>query len=134
MGKGEFLMRIRRRYKRTAEPMSQAEKVKTVEEPTQKIKDSDDVKKERDNDDVKKAKPAKPFGFIHHIIDNPNFALQIIVILITLTSENMQMDRRIAGMTTTVDKVKGITEVINSTMQSIRAATEAPKQIRRLLE
>lgn len=89
-------------------------------------------------DDVKLAKPEKisnmPMRVIRKILDNPNFSFQLMVIILTLASENVQMDRRIEGMTSTVDRVRSIAEVINNTMQSVKVAAEAPKTIRRLLE
>lgn len=44
------------------------------------------------------------------------------------------MDRRIDSMSSTVDKIRNITDVIENTMQSVKVASEAPKQIRRLFE
>jgi hypothetical protein len=89
-------------------------------------------------EDVKLAKPEKisnmPMRVIRKILDNPNFSFQLMVIILTLASENVQMDRRIEGMTSTVDRVRSIAEVINNTMQSVKVAAEAPKTIRRLLE
>ncbi|HEY3423510.1 MAG TPA: hypothetical protein VGL27_01845 [Negativicutes bacterium] len=76
----------------------------------------------------------KPAQLFRQIVSNPNFGFQLMVILLTLTSGNIQMDRRIDGVTSTVDKIRSITEVVNSSMQSLKVASEAPKHIRRLLE
>ncbi|WP_371369582.1 hypothetical protein [Sporomusa rhizae] len=35
-------------------------------------------------------------------------------------------------MSTTVDKIRNMTDVINNTMKSVKVASEAPKQIRSL--
>ncbi len=93
---------------------------------------------EQQSDDIKLAKPDKgfqtPLRLIRNVMNNPNFSFQLMVIILTLTSENIKMDRRIDGMTSTVDRVRSIAEVINSTMNSVKVAAEAPKTIRRLLE
>ncbi|HWR44581.1 hypothetical protein [Sporomusa sp.] len=75
-----------------------------------------------------------PAALFRKVIENPNFNVQLMVILLTLASENFSMDRRIDSMSSTVDKIRNVTDVINSTMQSVKVATEAPKQIRRLFE
>lgn len=76
---------------------------------------------------------AKP-GLIRKIINNPNIAFQLMVIILTLASDNVKMDRRIDKMTSTIDTIKNVTEVINNTMRSIKVAAEAPKHIRNLLQ
>lgn len=124
-------MRLRRIKKRTIEVNPEE-----ALEATESSFDNDIT--ERPKDEVKLAKPTKesntPMRVIRKILDNPNFSFQIMVIILTLASENVQMDRRIEGMTTTVDRVRSIAEVINNTMQSVKVAAEAPKTIRRLLE
>ncbi|QDR80875.1 hypothetical protein [Sporomusa termitida] len=75
-----------------------------------------------------------PAAFFRKVMENPSFNIQLMVILLTLASENFSMDRRIDSMTSTVDKIRNVTDVINSTMQSVKVATDAPKQIRRLFE
>lgn len=72
--------------------------------------------------------------FLKRIFSNPNLGFQIMVIIITIASENVQMDRRIEGMTSTVEKIRNITEVLNNTMTSVKAAAEAPRKIRQMLE
>jgi hypothetical protein len=83
---------------------------------------------------AKAAKPVKPFKMIRELIENPNFNMQLMVILLSLTSDNIQMDRRIDGMTTTIEKVRNITELVNNGVQSMKNVSEVPKSIRRLLE
>lgn len=83
---------------------------------------------------VKDRKSVKPFKMIRQIISNPNFNMQLMVILLSLSSDNLQMDRRIDGMTTTIDKVRNITELVNNGMQSMKMVSEVPKSIRRILE
>ena len=73
-----------------------------------------------------------PAALFRKIMQNPNLNLQLVVILLTLTSENFSMDRRIDSMSTTVDKIRNMTDVINNTMKSVKVASEAPKQIRSL--
>lgn len=79
-----------------------------------------------------------PSGFLgnifSHLLSNPNLGFQIMVIIFTMVSENAQMDRRIEGMTTTVEKIRMITDALNNTMNSVKAAAETPKKIRQLLE
>ncbi|MDF2873504.1 MAG: hypothetical protein K0R22_187 [Sporomusa sp.] len=75
-----------------------------------------------------------PAALFRKVIENPSFNVQLMVILLTLASENFSMDRRLDSMTSTVDKIRNVTDVINSTMQSVKVATDAPNQIRRLFE
>ena len=123
-------MRLRKNKRRSEAVTSGA-----VFESTESL---DTDSNEQKIDDVKLAKPEKisnmPMRVIRKILDNPNFSFQLMVIILTLASENVQMDRRIEGMTSTVDRVRSIAEVINNTMQSVKVAAEAPKTIRRLLE
>lgn len=100
----------------------------------QKSKKVQDEYEAREPKNVKEAKPIKPLKMIRQLMSNPNFNMQIMVILLSLTSDNMQMDRRIDGMTTTIEKVRNITELVNNGMQSMKAVSEVPKSIRRLLE
>lgn len=123
-------MRLRKNKRRSEEVTPGA-----VFESTESLDTDSNEKKIAD---VKLAKPEKisnmPMRVIRKILDNPNFSFQLMVIILTLASENVQMDRRIEGMTSTVDRVRNIAEVINNTMQSVKVAAEAPKTIRRLLE
>jgi len=72
-------------------------------------------------------------GNIPGINNNSDFKLQLAIILLILTNNNSSMNRNINSVTTTVDTMRSITEVINGTMQSLRAAAEAPGNIRQLL-
>jgi len=71
--------------------------------------------------------------FIQKFIQNPNFMVQLFVIIFTLTSENDQMDRKFEGVSSTVDKIKNITDILNRTMHSVKVAAEAPEKIRQIL-
>jgi len=114
-------MRLRRRFKRS-DPASM------------------DSSQESSSEDsgVKLAKPTRPLNkaskFVRNIISNPNFSYQTMVILMTLTSDTIPMDRRIDSMSSTVDKVRNMSDMITNTMQSLKTAAETPKKIRRLLE
>lgn len=126
-------MRLRRNKRRTEEVTPGP-----IFESTESLDGTDAEPEEILDSEVKLAKPEKsvqsPLRFIRRVLDNPNFSFQLMVIILTLASENVQMDRRIDGMTSTVDRVRSIAEVINSTMNSVKVAAEAPKTIRRLLE
>lgn len=71
---------------------------------------------------------------VRQVIGNPNFQYQLMMMLLTFAPEQVNMDRRIDSMTNTVSNIRNVSELINNTMQSLRAAAEAPKQIRRLLK
>jgi hypothetical protein len=43
------------------------------------------------------------------------------------------MDRKFEGVSSTVDKIKNITDILNSTMHSVKIAAEAPEKIRQIL-
>lgn len=81
---------------------------------------------------------AKPVGnlagLFRRVINNPDFTFQIMVIILTLASDNVKMDRRIDTMTNKMDAIRNVTEVLNNTMKSVKTAAEAPKHIRRLLQ
>lgn len=72
--------------------------------------------------------------FMQKFIENPNLIVQLLIIVFTLTSENDQMDRNFEGVSNTVDKIKNITDILSSTMRSVKVAAEAPEKIRQLLE
>lgn len=118
---GEIDMRLRRRSRRSDPALLTSSKDKSSE-----------------NSEVKVAKPVKPLNkasrFIRNIVSNPNFSYQTIVILMTLASDNIPMDRRLDTMNSTVDKVRSMSEMITNTMQSLKVAAETPKKIRRILE
>jgi len=134
-------MRLRRHYKNykrsgtevntdDGSQVSESE-LDIKEQKTKKVQNEHD---ERETNNVKDGKSVRPFKMIKQLMSNPNFNMQIIVILLTLTSDNLQMDRRIDGMTTTIDKVRNITELVNNGMKSMRMVSEVPKSIRRILE
>ncbi|TWH48868.1 hypothetical protein [Sporomusa sp. KB1] len=75
-----------------------------------------------------------PAALFRKIMKNPNLNVQLMIIVLTLASDNFPMDRGITSMSSTVDKIRNMTDVINNTMQSVKVATDAPKQIRRLFE
>jgi hypothetical protein len=127
-------MRLRRHYKNyKRDENSQVSEdelgVKGQETTHKQIEDE-----AREPKHVKESKSVKPFKMIRQIINNPNFNMQLMVILLSLSSDNLQMDRRIDGMTTTIDKVRNITELVNNGMQSMKMVSEVPKSIRRILE
>jgi hypothetical protein len=135
------MMRFRRHYKNykrsVAQESKDVEMMMTEEKIVEKVKDTKQIKmqdEEREDKKVKKARPVNPMSGFGQILKNPNFNLQLMVILLSLTSEDMQMDRRIDGMSTTIDKVRNITELVNNGMKSMKMVTEFPKSIRRILE
>lgn len=77
---------------------------------------------------------AKPFGLLRKIIDNPNFNYQLMLISLIFLSDNVPMDRHLEGLSSTVEKIRNVTEVVGGTMNSLKVAAEAPKNIRKLLE
>lgn len=134
-------MRFRRHYKNykrsVAQDNKEIEMMMNEENVIEKVTDTKKLKKqaeERENKKVKEARPVKPMNAFGQILNNPNFNLQLMVILLSLTSEDMQMDRRIDGMTTTIDKIRNITELVNNGMQSMKMVSDVPKSIRRILE
>lgn len=84
--------------------------------------------------EVKEAVPVKPVRSIKRLLSDPNFNIQIMTVLLTMTSDNARMDRSLETMTTTVDKVRNITELINNSMRSLKTAAEAPRQIKQLFK
>lgn len=88
---------------------------------------------------VKEAKPVGniktpgPIRMLKRIIADPNFGYQCMVILLTLTQDNMRMDRRIERMTSSVDTIRNVAGVVNNAMQSLKVAADAPNQIRKLV-
>lgn len=76
----------------------------------------------------------KPQGFIENILHNPNLSFQIMVIIMTLVSDSGQMERRIDGVTSAVEKVRNIADLLSNTMSSVKTASETPRKIRQMLE
>ncbi|EAX48269.1 hypothetical protein TcarDRAFT_1816 [Thermosinus carboxydivorans Nor1] len=83
---------------------------------------------------AKLAKPVKPVSLLRKIFNNPNSGSQLLVILLTLMSDNVNMDRRISTMTASIDKIRNVTELMNTTLQSLKTAAEVPNHVRKLLK
>ncbi len=96
--------------------------------------EEEDEQSKPDNKAKQGDKAGKAKRLFRKIVNNPNFNFQLIVILLTFAADNVQMDRGISGLTSTVDKVRNITEVVNGAVQSIKAAAAAPQNIRKLLQ
>jgi hypothetical protein len=128
-------MRVRKYHKNTgAPPVEKDAKVANQElvtqgQVTENVPTVLPVKTSQKN-----TSPRGPAALFRKVMQNPNLNVQLMVIILTLASDNFSMDRRIDSMSTTVDKIRNMTDVINNTMQSVKVATEAPKQIRRLFE
>ncbi len=141
MLKGVIGLRLRRHYKNykrseiedDTKEQNQINEI-DLEENVQQIKSAEDKQKTEEFKNVKEGRPIRPLKMIRQLMKNPNFNMQLMVILLSLTSDNMQMDRRIDGMTTTIDKVRSITELVNNGMSSMKVVSEVPKSIRRILE
>ncbi len=89
------------------------------------------------SEDTKVAEPVGPdniSGLLRRVISNPEFPVQLMMVLLTMSSGNVRMDRKIDTMSTTVETVRNITNLLTNTMQSLKTAAEAPKQIRRMLQ
>jgi len=133
-------MRLRRHYKNYNRSVSGENEECDLQMSEEKLgMKAEGIKKQKKDEiketkNVKEAKPVKPFRMIRQLMKNPNFNMQIMMILLSLTSDNIEMDRRIDGMTMTIDKVRNITELVNNGMQSMKVVSEVPKSIRRLLE
>lgn len=128
-------MRLRRHYKSPSTDIK--EHVDSKKEPSTEVVEINTAEKaERDNNAIK-AKAEKGFNprkLVRNIVNNPNFNMQLILILLTFTSDNMQMDRGIDGMTGTIDKIKNITEMVNSSMTALKGVAEVPQNIKRILK
>ncbi|MDU4962254.1 MAG: hypothetical protein E6X17_16480 [Sporomusaceae bacterium] len=86
---------------------------------------------------IKTAEPVGPdpmSGLLRKVINNPEFPVQLMMVMLTMSSGNIRMDRRIDSMNTTIDTVRNVTNLLTNTMQSLKSAAEAPKQIRRMLQ
>lgn len=130
-------MRLRGHYKNYKRSQVEDKNVFEKSECHEKIQPNEQANKKTQPEEskvAKEAKPVKPFKMIRQLMGNPNFNMQLMVILLSLTSDNIQMDRRIDGMTTTIEKVRNITELVNNGVQSMKMVSEVPKSIRRLLE
>jgi hypothetical protein len=88
---------------------------------------------------VKVAKPVSPLAgirpmkLIRQMLSNPDIGYQAMVVLLALTSDQVKMDRRINTMSSSIDSLRNITEVLNTSVRSLKTAAEAPRQIRKLI-
>ena len=88
---------------------------------------------------IKQAKPVnpltalRPMKLIRQVLNNPDLGYQAMVILLALTSDQVKMDRRINTMSSSIDSLRNITEVLNTSVRSLKSAAEAPRQIRKLI-
>ena len=73
-------------------------------------------------------------SLFNRIIANPNFSYQIVVIMITLLSDNVPLDGKIRHMSTSIDKFRNIVDVLNNTVGAIKTASDAPRQIRGIIK
>jgi hypothetical protein len=83
---------------------------------------------------VKKGRAGNPLRMLKRIVGHPDFGYQCMVILLSLTQNNIPMERRIDTMTNSIDTIRNITGILNNATQSLKAAAEAPRQIRRLVK
>lgn len=73
-------------------------------------------------------------SLLNRIISNPNLSYQIVVIMITLLSDNMPLDGKIQNMATSIDKFRNVVDVLNNTVGAIKTASDAPRQIRGIIK
>lgn len=78
--------------------------------------------------------PRRRRSLWRRIAENPNLGYQMAVILLSLGSEHVKMDRRIDAMTTQVAQVKGIAEAVTNAMQALRTVTELPRNVKRIMQ
>ena len=83
---------------------------------------------------VKPTKTPKPLRMLKRIMGHPDFGYQCMVILLSLTQESFQMDRRIDSMSSTIEKLRSIAGVMTNATQSLKMAAEAPRQIRSMFK
>lgn len=82
----------------------------------------------------KHAKMFQPFRLLESITQNPEVSTKLLLIFFALAGDNLRMDRRIDTVATSIDKVRNVTEVVQTAMQSLKTAAEAPNHIRRLFQ
>ena len=132
--KGDGHMRVRKYHQNIGKspiekPVKLVKQETEVEEPIiEKAPTVQSIKKSQ------KESSRGPAALFRKIMQNPNLNVQLMVIVLTLASDNFPMGRGIDSMSSTVDKIRNMTDVINNTMQSVKVAADAPKQIRRLFE
>ncbi|MDU2065803.1 MAG: hypothetical protein E6713_13335 [Sporomusaceae bacterium] len=82
-----------------------------------------------------KRKGLAPFKLLREVVRKPDFSYQAFMLLMTFANtDQMRIDRQIADVSTTIEKVKTATDVLGSTMRSLQSAAEAPRNIRKLFE
>ncbi|HMM21180.1 MAG TPA: hypothetical protein PKA10_10605 [Selenomonadales bacterium] len=113
-------MRVKRRHRRVADAAG-----------PNKIKNEEKVKVAEPVNPMSSFKPLK--RLIRQVVSSPNFSSQFLAILMTLTADDFNMNRRIDSMSSSLDTLRNITNVVNNTMNSLKSAAEAPRQIRRLV-
>ena len=89
------------------------------------------------SEEAKVPEPVRPdaiSGLLRRVINNPEFPVQLMMVMLTMSSGNVRMDRKIDTMSATVETVRNITNLLTNTMQSLKTAAEAPQQIRRMLQ
>lgn len=73
-------------------------------------------------------------NILRQILENEDLSYKLLIIAITLLNGPVKLDRKMDTMTATVNRLRGMTEVLNTTMNALKTASEAPRQIRQLLE
>ena len=91
-------------------------------------------KKSDDKDAKRKTKTRNVNSLLNRIIANPNLSYQIVVIIITLLSDNVPLDGKIKNMSTSIDKFRNVVDVLNNTVGAIKTASDAPRQIRGIIK
>ncbi len=88
----------------------------------------------KEKQELKSLYKFRPMQIIKNMISTPDLGIQIVLILLTLTSENMRMDKRIDNMSVSIDKIRNVNEVINNSIQSLKVITELPKNVRHIMK
>ena len=88
----------------------------------------------KEKQELKSLYKFRPMQIIKNMISTPDLGIQIVLILLTLTSENMRMDKRIDNMSVYIDKIRNVNEVINNSIQSLKVITELPKNVRHIMK
>ena len=88
----------------------------------------------KEKQELKSLYKFRPMQIIKNMTSTPDLGIQIVLILLTLTSENMRMDKRIDNMSVSIDKIRNVNEVINNSIQSLKVITELPKNVRHIMK
>lgn len=86
---------------------------------------------------VKSAEPVRLnpiLNTMRGLLANPDFPIQLAIVILTVSSNHIRMDRRIDSMNTTVETVRGITNLLTNSMELLKNAADTPQQIRRMLK